>query len=287
MTLTRGTHPWETHLRLISCIEYSITPLGHAADKVAAKPASAIAPCIAVASPMTRLLNEAELDEFFASQETVSIIGFGSLISENSSRGTFPELSNFREVRVDGHRRLYQHPTFIFFERGIASLEERTYASLSTEPAADCSFVAVAFEIAGQTKEDWLRREEEFLFSVVPFTNLDDPDGEKGLGLMCTAASDDAVYINRWGQDKYESSMAKFGLASIWKPRHDNILPCSVYLRHCVLAAQGRSASCRDSFLDETYLADRKTTIREYLSRNPDLMETALPPDSLLGRYSG
>eukprot|EP00605_Chrysophyceae_sp_TOSAG23-4_P000182 GSChrysophyteH1.ASY1.ANO1.216.1 assembled CDS len=234
-------------------------------------------------SDLEGLLSEKELEQFF-SQDTVTIIGFGSLISETSSRGTFPTLSNFREARIEGHRRLYQHPAFIFFERGIANLEENTYSSLSTEPCEGCGFVATVFEISGMGKDDWLRREEEFLFSVVTYTNL--KDGKTGKGIMCTAASSDEVYIDRWGREKYEANLAKASLKSIWAPRHEHILPCWVYLRHCVLAARGRSETCFNSFLDECYLADRKTTIRAYLDANPGVMETE-PPANLLGRYSG
>jgi hypothetical protein len=41
-----------------------------------------------------------------------------------------------------------------------------------------------------------------------------------------------------------------------------------------------------DSFLDETFLCDRSTTLREYLAATPAVMATAPPPE-LVGRYSG
>jgi hypothetical protein len=66
----------------------------------------------------------------------------------------------------------------------------------------------------------------------------------------------------------------------------DDVLPCRVYLRHCVLASQKLGQLACDSFLDHTYLADRTTTVRQYLYRNPRIM-TEKPPDSLVNRYSG
>ena len=48
-----------------------------------------------------------------------TILGFGSLLSEQSSRLTFPDLENFRLVRVPNYRRLMQHPASIFFQRGM------------------------------------------------------------------------------------------------------------------------------------------------------------------------
>ena len=37
---------------------------------------------------------------------------------------------------------------------------------------------------------------------------------------------------------------------------------------------------------DETYLVDRETTIRQYVTANPDVLLTP-PPQSLMDRYSG
>ena len=71
----------------------------------------------------------------------------------------------------------------------------------------------------------------------------------------------------------------------------DDVLPCRVYLRHCVLAAkklsdQSSSEAAYNSFLDDTYLADRVTTVKTYLAQHPDIMYE-LPPPELAARYSG
>ena len=50
----------------------------------------------------------------------VTIVGLGSLLSERSSRTTFPNLENFRLGRVHGYRRVFAHSAAIFVERGIA-----------------------------------------------------------------------------------------------------------------------------------------------------------------------
>ena len=66
------------------------------------------------------LLTSSILDKFKNKQATPTIIGFGSLISERSSRSTFPNLEEFRFIKVFGFRRVFSHPAAIFFERGIA-----------------------------------------------------------------------------------------------------------------------------------------------------------------------
>lgn len=66
----------------------------------------------------------------------------------------------------------------------------------------------------------------------------------------------------------------------------DAILPCRAYLRHCTLAAAALSPEAHASFLDSTYLADRRTTVREHLAAHPDILDE-LPPPELRERYCG
>ena len=58
--------------------------------------------------------------------------------------------------------------------------------------------------------------------------------------------------------------------------------------RHCVLASRKESVpkEASDSFMHETWLCNRKTSLCSYLDANPHVM-AALPPPELVGRYSG
>ncbi|KAH8044938.1 hypothetical protein JL720_16882 [Aureococcus anophagefferens] len=58
-----------------------------------------------------------------------TILGFGSLLSEQSARLTFPDLDEFRLVRVRGYRRVFGHAASIFFERGIADAATKEFSS--------------------------------------------------------------------------------------------------------------------------------------------------------------
>jgi hypothetical protein len=57
-------------------------------------------------------------------------------------------------------------------------------------------------------------------------------------------------------------------------------------LRHVILAATALGQLVVDNFLDSTFLADRKTTIREHLASNPTIIHE-LPPPDLQERYGG
>jgi hypothetical protein len=232
-----------------------------------------------------------------AGKKFITIIGFGSLVSERSSRTTFSDLQNFRLGRVKNYRRVFGHPASIFFQRGIANLETKEMSSLSTEfvdghPGFICSVFEVPNDdmmVDGIPSPIFLEREEEFNIIEVPYIDLqesEDENGESKMGILCAAGTDN-LYVTRWGQERFEKNYKKYGVDKIWGWERDSGLrPCAVYLRHCYLAAKSMGNECLNSFLDETFLVDRTTTVRDYLNDHPEVLETE-PPPSLVGRYSG
>jgi hypothetical protein len=255
-------------------------------------------------------------------KKMITILGFGSLLSEKSCRVTFPNLHNFRLGRVRDYRRVFAHPASIFFQREIAHrpLDDDTLqmSSLSVEyDAGNVGFVVSVFEVPndndmmtpdeGNTggmipSREFLEREEEFDIVQVPYQELtvastgalSEPTSSTTttisssirLGIICTRSTDQA-YVDRWGQDRFDRHYRQFGVETIWGYGPDSGLrPCAVYLRHCYLAAKSLGRLCLDSFLDETFLVDRVTTVRDYLEQHPEVLET-VPPQDLIGRYSG
>ena len=250
---------------------------------------------------------------------TVTILGLGSLLSERSSRTTFPDLVDFRLGRISNrYRRVFGHPASIFFQRGLANIETKEFSSLSAEefvpedPDAKYQggFICSVFEVPREqvykdaegsdgeivTKPTgaFLEREEEFDIVEVPYMEISEIDGtakgfplEAKKGTLCTRYTDEG-FVERWGQRRFEENYGKYNIRTIWGWEPDSgLLPCRVYLRHCYLAAQSMGPKCFDSFLDETFLVDRTTTIREYIHQNPGLIENTIPPPGFEERYSG
>lgn len=230
-------------------------------------------------------------------EEFITVLGFGSLLSETSSRLTFPDLKNFRLGRVANYRRVFAHPASIFFQRGIANLDTLEMSSLSVEKDhGNPGFIVSAFDVPkkdmmqnGIPSRDFLVREEEFSIVVAPFTEIGTDGTENAIsneGVICTRSTDTA-YIERWGIDHFNRQFRQFGVDTIWNwPENSGLRPCPVYMRHCYLAAKRMGNLCFNSFLDETYLVDRKTTIRDYIQQHPNVLEVAPPPE-LASRYSG
>lgn len=223
----------------------------------------------------------------------ITILGLGSLLSERSSRMTFPDLQNFRLGRIPNYRRVFAHPASIFFQRGIANQETLEMSSLSAEYCeGHDGFICTIFEVpnkdmmeGGLPSKAYLEREEEFDIITVPYIDLKTDEERQG-GVLCARSTDEA-YIQRWGKEHFEKQYGTYGIDTIWGWKKDSGLrPCATYLRHCTLAAISNGQECYESFLDDTFLADRTTTIRTYLDSNPDVMTTQPPPE-LAVRYGG
>lgn len=226
------------------------------------------------------------------SDETITILGYGSLLSEKSAKSTFPELSNFRLGRIRNYRRVFGHPASIFFATGIADLPSLQIASASAEFDQDSAgFVVSAFDVpneglSGVPSRALLEREASYDFEKVVFAGLTkncNPSMEGWLSVRST----DSAYIKKWGQERFDRQFRKNGIETIWHwPEDSGLRPCAVYLRHCYLAAQSMGEECFNSLLDESYLCDRSTTIREYLNMYPEVLDSVPPPELAL-RYNG
>ncbi|KAL7566995.1 hypothetical protein ACA910_019922 [Epithemia clementina (nom. ined.)] len=156
-------------------------------------------------------------------------------------------------------------------------------------------FVAAIFEVPNDNKilmqdgkmvpsRAFLEREEEFDIVSVPYVEWDGTRAENAI--ICTMSTDE-TYFERWGKEHFQKQFQKYGIETIWKwPKDSGLRPCALYLRHCYLAAKSMGEDCFNSFLDETFLIDRTTTIREYLSNNPHVLETKVPT-GLSERWGG
>jgi hypothetical protein len=224
----------------------------------------------------------------------MTIAGFGSLLSERSACSTFPDLKNFRLGKVVGYRRVFAHTCSIFFERGIARPETGEVSSLSVEEHGGSEIYVTLFEIEATPEaiSSFVEREHEFRFMAVrPYAISHENEDEieavtadvRQTAVICARNSDQAYKQTRCPPDEWERRYGRHGLSSIWR---DDVLPCRVYLRHCVLAAKAHGTRVEKNFLDRTVLADRQTSLRSWLEINPDIM-TELPPPSLVERYSG
>ncbi|KQK06716.1 uncharacterized protein LOC100832854 [Brachypodium distachyon] len=237
------------------------------------------------AGSFTELTSAADFATIASADGRISVIGFGSLLSERSARSTFPELEGFRVAALRGFRRVFAHAAPIFFDRGIAIEATKEFSSLSVEQCEGEMIVVTVFEIKEEEVPAFIERENEFRFLVVVPEGLDQVPFPNP-AVVCARYSDEEYFQVRCKGSKeiYNQHYGRYNIDKIWR---DDILPCRLYLRHCVLAAKNLGEAAYSSFLDHTYLGDRKTTIREYLATTGAGIMEEEPPESLKSRYGG
>ncbi|RHN73149.1 hypothetical protein MtrunA17_Chr2g0295391 [Medicago truncatula] len=233
----------------------------------------------------TELNSDSDFSSLLSPDDHISICGFGSLLSERSARSTFPDLINFRTAKLNHFRRVFAHVAPVFFERGIAKPETMEISSLSVEQCEGETLVVTVFEIRKSEIPDFIKREVEFRFLAVLPETLDGKSFDFP-AVLCARYSDEEFFNIRCKGNK-EMLFQQYGRWNIDKIWRDDIFPCRVYLRHCVLAAKNLGDTAYNNFLDHTYLADRKTTIREYLETAGSGIMEEEPPESLKFRYGG
>lgn len=238
-----------------------------------------------IPQPPFELNDERDFQSIVSPHGFLSVCGFGSLLSEHSARSTFPDLIDFRVARLSGFRRVFAHAAPIFFERGIANIETREISSLSVEHCNGESLIVTVFEIQKSEIPSFIEREHEFRFLTVLPETL---DGEQysNPAVLCARFSDEE-YLQIRCKGSKEIYFQRYGRYNIDKIWCDDILPCRVYLRHCVLAAKNLGEEAYANFLDHTFLGDRKTTIREYLATTGLGIMEEEPPEPLKTRYGG
>mmetsp|Transcript_6353 Transcript_6353/g.16563 ORF Transcript_6353/g.16563 Transcript_6353/m.16563 type:complete len:107 (-) Transcript_6353:305-625(-) len=75
------------------------------------------------------------------------------------------------------------------------------------------------------------------------------------------------MYRAAIGDSEFER-IAKYWRGTIWHwPRDSGLVPAPLYLYHCVLAARNLGPAAAQSFEQRSFLADRCTTLAEYLAR--------------------
>jgi hypothetical protein len=131
----------------------------------------------------------------------------------------------------------------------------------------------------------FIEREHEFRFLVaVPEDLFGKPFSHPSV--VCSRYSDEEYRLVRCKGNE-ETFFQRYGHHNIDKIWQDDILPCRVYLRHCVLAAKNLGEMAYNNFLDHTFLGDRKTCIRQYLSSQGSGIMEEDPPGALRERYGG
>lgn len=193
-----------------------------------------------------------------------TVIGFGSLLDQDSARRTAPSLQNFREVYVPDYRRIFNKVAAVFFERFDSTQGDLDVGALATRYELGGLLHAVAFEVDEKEFLGFQQREHRYLWRETEFTEI--RSQRVGRGLICTEWSDLEYRANRCCLDEdYYERVGRLYQGQIWR---QDILPQPIYLNHCLSAARSLSEDAYQNFVEHTLLADGETRLIDYLRAN-------------------
>ncbi|EKX47504.1 hypothetical protein GUITHDRAFT_137296 [Guillardia theta CCMP2712] len=185
----------------------------------------------------------------------VTIIGFGSLMDPSSASQTMRG-SNMRRGTVDGFCRVFNLVSIINIARGYAKNRE---LATCTAMRRENSFLRVSLmDIDKEEYEAFARREARLRHEVVEYVS---DDGDRGVGVICTAYSDEEYRKERVrDDDDYFEQVGKLYDGKLYR---NDLLPVPNYLRMVVRAHMRHGDDFLDNFLDHSFLGDG-TRMRDY-----------------------
>jgi len=245
----------------------------------------------------------------------VTILGFGSLVSEKSARGSF-DFDHFRFATVEGYARIFNQASWINISWGDAKVPSGEVCALSFAKIAGISSRVALMDVPFPSGvSGFLHREASYEIWEIPFVS---DLGEKGIALACGECPD-SVGRRIWGADNWYFQRCEGriyycdpvpsdliplvpeiqindhtfekgnpenwlpftidGSAAKYKlPNRQWVYPSPGYLRLVYRAYSRAGSELRENFLQKTFLMDRMTNLAKYLDANPLLKDFVLDP---------
>ena len=232
--------------------------------------------------------------------EHITIIGYGSLLSERSARRTFPTLSHFRIGRLRGFKRIFNLVSVSLLRFHKVDPSSLELASVAARPlTADETdmlppMIVSAFEVPRSELPGYFEREDRYSYCDAVFHPVTSTDTDIGSsqstsgaaaagccsslvnccgavrspsccsGLLCVEFTDEAYRARCQSNDCYMEKVGQYYSGKLWR---DDILPARVYASFVLQSVYDLGPECYDNFLDTSFLADGRTSIRQYLQQ--------------------
>lgn len=201
-------------------------------------------------------------------EHRLTIIGFGSLLSEKDARRTCPNLSNFRYGRVPDYARVFGKVDSNHYD-----YDRDHIANWGFFEAPGHETLVTLFEIPEDEYEALVAREMDYHLKSVKFIELE--TGIEGQGIACCAFKSNDDFLAHLEKEPLQNQLYKARYhdkyrGDVWR---DDLLPCNKYLAFVLSIAHTINEKYIHNILDQSYLGDRKTKVREYLEKEHHNLE--------------
>lgn len=190
-----------------------------------------------------------------------TVLGYASLLSHISIRRLFPNAQNIIPVEIHGHARCFNSYGTLSIAKGLAQSGDKELAHAAAILRPDSTIYALAFDLDEVDFKTYQRH--EFRYDLQGVEAVSRATGERLDAIMCYEGADHLIDTSLVGVTDIYALYAQYGVSAFW---HTDHLPAEVYLRHCLAAAGDLGAGWVHNFLDTSYIHDRETSLRSYLT---------------------
>ena len=193
------------------------------------------------------------------SPEVVTVAGYASLMCEESARATTPEIGNWRYGTIRDYARVFDLVSIIRIKRGLA--RGTHLATCTARPRTGSTLQVCLYDIPAALFPALEARERRLATSVV---QVQCDSGDTATAYLFTQYSDERYRAERATTSEiWHQEVGQFYEGCIYR---DDLLPVPSYLKECCDAYQ--AAGMPHNFLDNSFLGDRHTSIRQYIDEH-------------------
>jgi hypothetical protein len=198
------------------------------------------------------------------SDSFASIFGYGSLMNFQSTLRTMPSARNFRPGRV----------SISGIRNGNVNLDTNEIAALAiTDIESSATYVnGILFEIPVDELDAYFEREHRYKRVQIVAEDLSNTDSPKSCSCWTVVEQTDEEYLASMGhsKDEWYERVGRYYAGRLWGRR--DVFPMRDYLIEFIRSGVllGGEAWITN-ILDDTVIADRTTSIREYILSNESI----------------
>jgi len=189
------------------------------------------------------------------------VIGYASLLSPVSIERLFPNARNIKPVTIQGHARCFNSYGTLSLNKGLARKGDTKLAHAAAILRPYTVIYALAFQLDDTDFKTYQRHEFRYDLQETEVTCRE--TGEGLTAIICYEGADHLIDTSLVGVKNIQALYAQYDVTSFWN-RPD--LPAEGYLQHCLAAARELGADYVDNFLDTSFIYDRETSLRNYLT---------------------
>ncbi len=194
-----------------------------------------------------------------------TVIGISTLLSKRSAMRTCPNLQNFRYGKLYGHARIFSNVTT---GKDHYAKDDTAIASCALCEHPDYSILISIFDVPLAEWDAFLAREFDYDLRQVAFTEENGEVG--GIGFACYETTDERTNEIAQSCPIRGEALRKHRQKYKGPQWRDDITPCEVYLARALRAVKEAGPEFEEDYLKSSLLADRKTTLGEYLKAGAD-----------------